>query len=110
MHSFVEVVRYLFSIPGVKFVLSDRFSQDPLEKYFGNQRQRGGTNENPSVQQMVHNASALRALRSVTLNSVRGNCGRSKAHKRPPLAVDDSPLLKKKRTSSSTKSENSPLC
>ena len=63
---FVEVVQYLFGIPGVKFVLSDRFSQDPLEKYFGNQLQRGGTNENPNVQQMVHNASALRALKSVT--------------------------------------------
>ena len=105
MHSFVEVVRYLFGIPGVKFVLSERFSQDPLEKYFGNQRQRGGTNENPNVQQMVHNASALK---SVTLNSVRGNCGRG--HKRPALTVDDSPLLKKKRASSVNSENYSPPC
>ena len=108
MHSFVEVVRYLFGIPGVKFVLSERFSQDPLEKYFGYQRQRGGTNENPNVQQMVHNASALRALKSVTLNSVRGNCGRG--HKRPALIVDDSPLLKKKCASSVNSENYSPPC
>ena len=112
VHSFVEVVRYLFSIPGVKFVLSGRFSQDPLEKYFGNQRQHGGSNENPNVQQMVHSASALRALKSVTLNSVRGNCGRSKAQKRPPLVVDNSTLPKKKRTSClpSANTENSAPC
>ena len=108
MHSFGEVVRYLFGIPGVKFVLSVRFSQDPLEKYFGNQRERGGTNENPNVQQMVHNASALRALKSVTLNSIRGNCGRG--HKRPALTVDDSPLLKKKRASSVNSENYSPPC
>ena len=108
MHSFVEVVRYLFGIPGVKFVLSERFSQDPLEKYFGNQRQRSGTNENPNVQQMVHNALALCALKSVTLNSVRGNCGRG--YKRPALTVDDSPLLKKKRASSVNSENYSPPC
>ena len=83
-NALIEMVRYLFGIPGVKFVLSECFSQDPLEKYFGNQRQRGGTNENPNVQQMVHNASALRALKSVTLNSVETVAG---VIKDPPLQL-----------------------
>ncbi len=41
------------------YVLSERISQDPLENYFGQQRARGGRNENPSIQQCIHNAAAL---------------------------------------------------
>ena len=33
--SFVELVRYLFTIPGITCFLSERLSQDPLEKLFG---------------------------------------------------------------------------
>lgn len=40
--SFVELVRYIFTIPGVKAFLSECLCQDPLEKFFGCQRQRGG--------------------------------------------------------------------
>ena len=32
--SFVELVRYIFTIPGVKYFLSERLSQDPLENFF----------------------------------------------------------------------------
>jgi hypothetical protein len=39
------------------YFLSERISQDPLENYFGQQRARGGRNENPSLQQCVQNAS-----------------------------------------------------
>ncbi len=42
------------------YVLSERISQDPLENYFGQQRARGGRNENPSIQQCIHNAAAFR--------------------------------------------------
>ena len=42
--SFVEMTRYLLSQPGEErlTLLSERFSQDPLENYFGKQRARGG--------------------------------------------------------------------
>ena len=59
VHSFVEIVQYLFKVPGVKFILSEHFCQDPLEKYFGKQRQRGAANENPSVLQVINNAPAI---------------------------------------------------
>lgn len=36
--------------------------QDPLEKFFGNQRQRGGTNENPTVKEFCKNIQALRVI------------------------------------------------
>ena len=72
--SFVELVRYLLSIPGVTSFLSEKLSQDPLEKYFGCQRQRGGTNENPTVQQFCKNSQALRVVNSVCGHIPRGNC------------------------------------
>ena len=49
----MELVRYLFTIPGLRYFLSERICQDPLEKFFGCQRQRGRVNENPSVSEFV---------------------------------------------------------
>ena len=37
--SFVELVEYIFTISSVKMFLSERISQDPLENFFGCQRQ-----------------------------------------------------------------------
>ena len=47
MTAFVELVETVFQFHGVKFFLSETISQDPLEKFFGVQRQRGRVNENP---------------------------------------------------------------
>lgn len=71
--SFVELVRYLLKIPGVPPFLSRRVTQDPLEKFFGLQRQRGRVNENPNVAQFLKNTQALRVVQTCT-GSVRGNC------------------------------------
>ena len=72
--SFVELTEYIFKIPGVKFFLSERISQDPLENFFGCQRQRGRTGENPSVDQFCKNTQALRVINSVCAHVPRGNC------------------------------------
>ena len=61
-NSFLELVDYIFKIPGVKVFFNEQLSQDPLEKFFGCQRQRGKTNENPSVQQFCKNTQALRVI------------------------------------------------
>ena len=49
------LVRYVFSLPEVKenqlALLSQHICQDPLENFFGCQRQRGGTSDNPSAQE-----------------------------------------------------------
>lgn len=71
--SFVELVQHLFTIPGVSVFLGNRICQDPLEKYFGQQRQRGRVNENPSVKEFLHNTQALRVI-SNTCSKIRGNC------------------------------------
>ena len=72
MNSFVEIVRYLFTIPGVELFYSNRLCQDSLENFFGQQRQRGRTHENPNADQFVKNSQALRVINS-TCATIRGN-------------------------------------
>ena len=71
--SFVELVSYLFTIPGLKVFTSNRICQDPLENFFGHQRQRGGVNHNPTLQEFLCNTQALRVINN-TCRDVRGNC------------------------------------
>ena len=73
VNSFIELAWTLLSIPGAPPFLSRRITQDPLEKFFGLQRQRGRVNENPSVNEFHKNSQALRVVQAYTL-SVRGNC------------------------------------
>ena len=52
--SFIGLVKMLYNLPEVKnenlTFLSNNICQDPLENFFGCQRQRGGTSDNPNVQ------------------------------------------------------------
>jgi len=50
MLSFSELSPKLLNIPNVKYLLSEVFSQDPLERYFSKQRHCGGSNENPTAE------------------------------------------------------------
>ena len=79
-HSFTDLVKFIFTkVPGVKFFLSEKISQDPLEKFFGMQRQRGATNENPNFYQACKNTQALRVINttckhvSIKRGNTRGN-------------------------------------
>ena len=49
MQSFIKIAKFAFTIPGVKVFLSEKVLQDPLETFFGCQRQRGGVSDNPNV-------------------------------------------------------------
>ena len=55
--SFIELVEYVFSIPGVEKFLSGKLSQDV--------RQSRGTNENPNADEFVNIAQTLRVANSV---------------------------------------------
>ena len=96
--SFVEVSKYLLSLPGYpeKYILSECFSQDPLENFFGQVRGRGGRSENPSVQACLESTQSLRVQGSVSLLPVRGNSSRKRRllHKE---VIDDTPLPKRRR-------------
>ena len=72
--SFVQLVRFLLSLPGVEAFLSTKISQDPLEKFFGLQRQRGRSNENPTTVEFLNNTEHLRVINSFCQPSVRSNC------------------------------------
>ncbi len=67
----------LLKKPGVKYLLSEVFSQDPLERYFSKQTHRGGGNDNPTVHEfrtntMIHQQAIHKD--SKTMN-VEPTCG-----------------------------------
>ena len=94
VHSFVELVQYLFSLPDVSLFLSNRLCQVPLEKFFGEQRQRGRVNENPNVE-FLRNTQALRVINTTCANvkagfslNRRSVAGRhASLSSRPPSAI-----------------------
>ena len=80
----------------MKYILSERFTQDPLESFFGHQRQRGGGRDNPTAQQFMQATQSIRvqqSIRPVTGSNVKT---RSKG-----IEHDiDTPVPKRRRTSS----------
>ena len=103
--SFIEMTKYLLSLPGSDgmYFLSERISQDPLENYFGKQRERGGLCDNPTVQESLKSAVAIRAQRSLNLDRVQGNCSGKRrlieSQKEFEEEIDATPLPKRKRHS-----------
>ena len=95
VRSFIEIINIAFTIPGVDVFLSERLCQDPLESFFGCQRQRGGTSENPNVLEFCKNTQALRVINSVYGSIPRGNCRKSKQG--PDMQKESMPLPKRKR-------------
>ena len=57
--SFIELAPQLVILPDVQYLLSEVFSQDPLECYFSRQRHRGGSNDCPTAHQAAYNAATL---------------------------------------------------
>ena len=93
MELFLEVGPFLLQQPGVKFLYSANFSQDPLELFFGQQRAKGGHNDNPMVQQFCDATVSLIVQKSAALKPMRGNCSKI----RTDIVVDETPLPKRKR-------------
>lgn len=71
--SFVELVHFLLGLLGVDVFLSEKVSQDPLEKFFGLQRQRGKSNENSSTVEFLSNTEHLQVINSVCQPSIRSS-------------------------------------
>ena len=95
MKAFVEMGRYLLRQEGVKFLLSERFCQDPVEIFFSQQRSRGGHSDNPTVKQFLENTVSLRIQKSAALAPIRGNCSRRKSKReRQEIEVDNTQLQK----------------
>ena len=97
MNAFVELVEYLFTVPDVEVFLSNKLCQDPVEKFFGQQRQRGRVHDNPSVCDFLKNTQALRVVNG-TCKHVRGNCRGSDSSK--SLVQMSEPLPKRRKLTS----------
>ena len=63
------MTKFLLSQPGVGYILSERFNQDPVECSFSQQRSRGQQNDNPSMQQFMHNTQAIIMQKSLVTGS-----------------------------------------
>jgi hypothetical protein len=72
-YSFIALTKYIFTIPGVKSFLSEKICQDLLEELFGRHRQRGRTNENPTVEEFFKNNQALRVINSIHIDKLIEN-------------------------------------
>jgi hypothetical protein len=51
INSLLELAPFLLKLPGIKYVLTYKFSQDHLELFFSCVRRAGGWNNNPSAKQ-----------------------------------------------------------
>ena len=78
--SFTELAPKLLKIPNVKYLLSEVLSQDPLERYFSKQRHRGGSNENPTAEQVPLNAMMLIKQQSIYRDIRTMNVEQSNEH------------------------------
>ena len=78
----------------MEYVLTERFCQDTLEEYFGNQRKLGRRSDNPDVRLFGYNDNEIRTQRSISCQSgnTRGRKDRSEAW----VNVSNDPLSKKK--------------
>ena len=59
VHSIIEAVKFLLQ-HHVKYVLTERFCQDPPENYFGQQRAIGARKDNPSIRDFGFNDNSIR--------------------------------------------------
>ena len=69
----IQVIKFLLA-EGFQYVLTERFMQDVLEDYFGNQRERGRRSDNPSAYQFGCNDLTIAAQRDIAA-VMRGNTG-----------------------------------
>ena len=75
-----------------------KVSQDPLEKFFGIQRQCGRTNENPNVAEFYKNTQSFRVINTIWIKDITGNCRGCKRKPYDLESVDlDQPLKKRRR-------------
>ena len=96
VRSFIELARILITENPKNFILSEKFSQDPLEQHFGKHRKKGGCSENPMLHAFKQQEVALGVINSDLISDFTGNT-KGRPDNRPPISVDDSRLPVKRR-------------
>ena len=92
------MARYLLSQKPSLLLLSERFNQDPLESFFGQQRARGGRNDNPNVATFLHNTQAIQVQRTMAIGH-GGNVHKCKEQWKTDISNLSRPLKKRPRKS-----------
>ena len=64
-YSAVGLVKFLLH-EGMEYVVTERFPQDALEEYFGNQKKVGRRSENPDAKEFVYNDNTIKIQRNVS--------------------------------------------
>ena len=90
--SIAECVKYLLG-EGADFILTHTFNQDPLEQHFGHYRHGTGDNSNPTVYNVRHMMTQMRAVGAQALAPNHGNI--SNQENAVP-AIDNSKLPKRR--------------
>ena len=80
-------------------ICSAALNQDPLEKHFGRLRQKGATNDNPTVAETIKSTQTLRVVDGIWVDDITGNCRGRKAKFNYSTASASEPLCKRKRQS-----------
>lgn len=94
VYSVIEATKFLLG-EGMEFVLTERFCQDTVEEYFGNQRKLGRRSDNPDIHTFGYNNNAIRIQRQVSCQS--GNTRGRKDKRRAWEEVTDDPLPCRKK-------------
>ena len=93
MHSVIEVTKYLLA-QGMEFVLTERFNQDCVEKYFGRHGSAGCWSDNPSKSQFCDNDNTIQ-MQCYVVRKTGNTRGAYKSKQRVSLSVvDETPLPK----------------
>ena len=94
VYSVIEVTKFLLG-EGVEFVLTERFCQDTVEEYFGNQRKLGRRSDNPDIRMFGYNNNTIRIQRTVSCQS--GNTRGRKDKRRAWEQVTDDPVSRRQK-------------
>ena len=82
----------------MRYVLTEKFTQDLLELYFGLQRACGFSNDNPTLQQFGYNDNGIRARGALAKVRIEGNTkGGQEKHKSSWDKVSQVAVLKAKK-------------
>eukprot|EP00794_Sanderia_malayensis_P002054 gene2054-2330_t len=97
VHSVIEATKFLLQ-SGFEFVLTEKFNQDVVEKYFSRQRSLGKRNDNPSLYQFGYNANTIRMQCSIV--PVTGNSKGTHKQKRNVswYSIDNTKLKKRSKS------------
>ena len=94
LHNLLYIVTsFLEFAKDVKFLLTEHFTQDPIELFFGDQRSRGRWNTNPTVQQYSINTNILRVSSGLS----RIERGNTRGKERDTTAISTTTLRKRKQ-------------